>query len=240
MQNGYASYGAAKRYARLAGLSYLLLAAGGVFGGFVAIASQVVPGDPMATAANIEGAGRLYRLGVLAWVVTLIFDLIVAWALTIVTAPAAPRLAVLAGLCRTVYVAVHAAVAGNLAAAQRYAEGEGALSAFPPDQLAALANDALLHHKTGFEISLVFFGLHLILIGVLMMRARYLPSWIGVLVAISGLVYLVDAGAWLVLDDYDAYAMPLVAAVSITAIVAELALAFYLVIVGVGRRYAEG
>lgn len=239
MPDQFASYAAAKAHARLAGVCYFLLAAGGIFGGFVAIASQLVAGDPMATAVNIAEAGRFYRLGVLAWVATLVFDLVVAWALTIVVWAAAPRLAALMGLFRVVYVAVHAAAAANLAAAQRHAEALAGPSPFTPAQLAAFANEALSAHKTGFEIALAFFGLHLILLGALMLRARYLPGWIGVLLAVSGLVYLIDSGAWLVLDDYEAYAVPLVAAVSVTAVIAELSLAFYLVIVGVGRRYAE-
>lgn len=230
-------YSAAKACARLGGLSYVMLAAGGIFGGFIAIASQVVPGDAPATAVNISEAGALYRYGVLAWVITIVLDLVVAWALYVVTRPAGSQLPLLMAWSRVVYIAIHGAAITQLALAQKFASGANFLSVFSIDQLAAFTSLALVAHKTGFQIALIFFGLHLVLLAVLMVRAPYLPSLVGVLVAISGLVYVGDAIAYIGMADYDAYAGYFVAAVSIAAIVAELGLAGFLLLVGVGTKY---
>lgn len=238
MQSQLPSYPAAKAFGRLAGWSYLLLAVCGVFGGFVAIASQVVPGDATATAENIQDAGLHYRLGIIAWSATIILDVVVAWAIYQVTLAAGPALAMVTGWFRLAYVAVHGAAISHLALAQKYAAGEGFLAVMPREQLAALASASLVAHKTGFEIALAFFGVHLLLLGAIFLRAKYLPGWIGVLIGISGAVYICNAVVFLALADYDVVAQIMVAIVSVTAVIAELSLALYLIVRGVGRNYA--
>lgn len=231
----YPPYTKAKQYARLAGLAYLLLASAGIFGGFIAISSQVVPGDPVATAVNIAQAGLLFRLGVAAWVLTILLDVIVAWALFVVLQPAGPRLSVLAAWFRLIYVAIHGAGITHLALAQKLA-GQDAGS-FSMEQLAALTSQALITHKTTFEIALVFFGLHLILVAWLMFTSGYMPKLIAALLVVSGAAYVIDGMAYLLMADYDAHATFFIALVSIPAVIAELALTFWLLIAGVGKAY---
>ncbi|MBB4659226.1 DUF4386 domain-containing protein [Parvularcula dongshanensis] len=222
-----------KAYARLTGACYLGLGVAGIFGGFLAIAAQVVPGDPVATAQNLALNGGMVRAGILAWMLTLVLDVVVAWGLYVLTRPADTRLSVLMAWLRLVYVAVHAGAAANLARALRYAEGGGHLEAFGTDQLAALASDALLAHRTGFEIALLFFGLHLGLLAVLLWRSGFMPKLIAALLCASSAAYLVNAVAFLGLATYDRYAALLLGLVSVLAIVAELALAGYLLAVGI-------
>lgn len=231
------TYEHAKRYARAAGLSYLILAITGIFGGFIAISSQVVPGDPVATANNILNAGPLYRFGVLAWVITLIFDVIVAWALFAVLRPVNAHLSLLAALFRVVYIAIHGAGVVWLANAQKLADP--AAYGVSIEQSAIWVTQALITHKTIFEVALIFFGLHLILLAWMMFKSGYMPKLIGLLLIVSGTAYIIDGTAYLIMDNYDAHAMLFVAIVSIPAIIAELALTFWLLIKGVGRSYPD-
>jgi hypothetical protein len=49
--------------------------------------------------------------------------------------------------------------------------------------------------NTGYNIALVFFGLHCLLIGYLTFKSAFLPRVLGVLLAIAGLSYLVNSFA---------------------------------------------
>jgi len=233
----YPSYVNAKKYARLAGVAYLVLAAAGIFGGFIAISSQVVPGDPVATAVNIAQAGQLFRLGLTAWVLTIVLHVVVAWALFVVMQPANSCLSILAACFRLIYVAIHGAGIAYLAQAQKLAGQDAGV--FSVEQVAAFTSQALVTHKTAFEIALIFFGIHLILLAWLMFVSGYMPKLIAVLLVVSGAAYLINATAHLVMADYDTYAVMFIALVSIPAVVAELALTFWLLIVGVGKAYPQ-
>jgi hypothetical protein len=56
------------------------------------------------------------------------------------------------------------------------------LSAFTPEQLQAQALIFLACYAKAYNISLVFFGFYLLLIGYLTFRSGFLPRWLGVLV----------------------------------------------------------
>lgn len=53
-----------------------------------------------------------------------------------------------------------------------------------------------------WNVSLVVFGLHLVLIGYLAFRSGYVPRVLGVLLAVAGAGYLVDSLGGLLVEDY--------------------------------------
>ncbi|MGA8098071.1 MAG: DUF4386 domain-containing protein, partial [Candidatus Cybelea sp.] len=66
------------------------------------------------------------------------------------------------------------------------------LSLFGPGPLHAQI--ALLLHSFRYEwsMSLVIFALHLLLVGALIYRSGYLPKWLGVILVINGLGWIID------------------------------------------------
>jgi hypothetical protein len=69
-------------------------------------------------------------------------------------------------------------------------QGKGALSAFAPEQLQALALVLLRLNAQAYDLGLVFFGFWCVLIGYLVFRSTFLPRTIGVLEVLAGLGYL--------------------------------------------------
>jgi hypothetical protein len=55
----------------------------------------------------------------------------------------------------------------------------------------------------GWTIALVLFGVHLLLLGLVMVKSDHVPSVLGVLVAIAGLAYAVAKLASVLLPDYN-------------------------------------
>src|SRR5712692_10851679 len=71
-------------------------------------------------------------------------------------------------------------------------QGGSSLSAFSAEQLQALAFVFLRLNAYAFDIYLVFFGLWCVLIGFLIFRSTFLPRILGVLLAISGLGWMIN------------------------------------------------
>jgi hypothetical protein len=61
-----------------------------------------------------------------------------------------------------------------------------------PEQIHALALHALRLRATGLDIALVFFGLHFLVLGYLILRSTFLPRIFGLLLLLAGLVYLAN------------------------------------------------
>jgi hypothetical protein len=99
----------------------------------------------------------------------------------------------LAAWFRIAYAAVFMVGIGQLIGVLRLLGNDGYLRVFSADQLHA---QALLGFNSFSDIwyaSLVLFGLHLLVIGYLVYRSGYVPRFLGVLLGIAGLGYVVDS-----------------------------------------------
>lgn len=216
--------------ARIAGVLYLIVIIAGVFAEAFVRGALIVPGDAAATAANIQGAEPLFRLGFAA-------DLVSAAAYVGVTAilyellkPASRTLSLLGASFGLAGSAIMATNMLNHLAPLFLLGDASYLAAFAAEQLQALARVSLRLHGLGYNISIVFFGLHLLLLGWLIVKSNFLPRTIGILLAIAGLCYLVNSFAIFVAP---AFATLLSSFILLPGLVGEGALALWLVIIGV-------
>jgi hypothetical protein len=91
-------------------------------------------------------------------------------------------------------------------------------------------------HAQGYAISMVLFGSYNLLIGYLIFRSTFLPRILGVLLAISGLCYLVNCFASFLSPAFAAHLVPWI----LVPGTAELLLALWLVLMGVNaQRWKE-
>ena len=107
--------------------------------------------------------------------------------------------------------------------------GAGYLSPLAPPQLEALTLLSVEAFEAGFSLALVFFGIHLVLLGVLVLGSTALPRTLGVLVAISGISYLAGSLSRVLAPALHAALAPLLAACGCF----ELLLALWLLVKGV-------
>jgi len=56
--------------------------------------------------------------------------------------------------------------------------------------------------SAGWAVALVFFGIHLILIGYLAWKSGYIPKLVGILLVIAGLGYAADSFIGFLVPDY--------------------------------------
>jgi hypothetical protein len=220
-------------YARIAGLAYLaifILAIGANFG---VLEGLLVRGDAPATLANIQANETGFRIAIAALFGVLFADLIVAWAFYVLFSPRAPKLTGLTMLFRVAYTISHIPFVVLLVIALRAATADTPLPAQPE----VVAYELIRAHGAGFTYMLLFFGVHLVLLGVLALRTRGLPVILAVLIALAGAGYLLDGFGILLLPDLFA-AIPLLGGfiVIVPALLGEGLLTLYLLIKGVDAR----
>jgi len=110
----------------------------------------------------------------------------------------------------------------------------GTVSVFSSDELSGRAVGMLflkLTHQVG-NVALVFFGVYCLLIGCLILRSTFLPRFLGVLMALAGLGWLIFL--------YPPLAERLFAYIAIVGITAEALLMLWLLVMGVNtERWRE-
>jgi len=186
-------------YARMAGAGYLVIFVLAIAANFGVLEALYVPGDAGATLANILAQEGALRWAIGAFFVVLAADLIVGWAFYRIFSPERPGLALLTFIFRLVYTISHIGVVLLLVGALRVATAE---IAFPQEGMQAiLASELLRGHGAGFALTLAFFGVHLILLASLIWATGMLPRWLGVLVALAGVGYVIDAAGWLLFPE---------------------------------------
>jgi hypothetical protein len=216
------------RYARIGGWIYLAIILLGLFGEAWVRGTLVVSGDPAATAANIQGAASLWRLGVAGDLLMHVLDVPLIVILYLLLRPVSPGLALLSAVFNVVQTAVLAANKLTLLAPVFLLERSA--NALPAEVAQGLAYVAIEAHGYGFGIGLVFFGFACLVRGILIFRSGYLPKALGVLLFLAGLGYLINSFALLLAP---ALADAMFPAVLVPAFVAELSLALWLVVKGI-------
>jgi len=197
-----------RKLAIIAGVSYLIIFFAAIFANFLVLESIFT--EPLAT---IRENHMMVRFGIMAFMITVVFDVVVAWALYELF-----RNHKLSGVS-TLFRMMHAAIMGVAVFALVLA-------------LKETTAETILRQADTFNIiwliGLFFFGVHLILLGNILGK----PRLIAVFLVIAGIMYMVDTTAHFVIPDYDSYASIFLALVAVPSILGEMALSVWLLVKG--------
>lgn len=182
----------------IAGAGILAMAPLAVFANFGVLENLVAEDDAARTAQDIRGSEALFRFGAIALFLVAVLDVVVAWALRIFFQPAHKGISTLAAWFRLAYAGVLLVAVTQLVGALPPANRAESLGAYSADQLDAEAPMRIDAFHDIWDAGLIFFGIHLLLLGFLALRSGYVPRVLGVLLALAGLGYLVGSlGAFL-------------------------------------------
>jgi len=205
----------------IAGIGFVILFALGAFANFVVREGMIVAGDAVQTAENIRASQGLFRLGMVAFLAIFLVDVVVAWALYVLFRPVQRDLSRLTAWFRIVYtVMLGVAIAFFFQALQLLGRAEF-LDVFTSAQLDAQALVALDTFNSAWLIGLLAFGVHLVLLGVLVLRSRWTPRALGYALVVAGVAYVVDTLANTMLADYVDYAPVFTGIVAVAAVIGE-------------------
>ena len=182
-----------RKAAIIAGLGLLLMTIFALFADFFAFPAIIVPGDATQTASNIVANEELFRMAICSFFIVAIMDVIVAWALYIVLRPVNRSLSLLTAWFRLVYTSILVFSLVFFVIALLLIGGSDYLAILGTDQLNALAMLFIDAFREGWAVGLIFFGLHLALLGYLVFISDYIPKILGILLILAGLSYLIDS-----------------------------------------------
>jgi hypothetical protein len=216
-------------YARVAGVLYLIIIVFGIFGEMFVRSNLIVPGDAAATAGKIMASEGLFRAGFLADSIMFLSDVALAVLLYVLLKPVSKTLSLMAAFFRLAQTAVLALNLLNYYAALLLLNGSGYAEAFKADQLNALSYLFLDLHGHGYDLGLLLFGIHCLLLGYLIVKSHYIPKVLGVLMIAAGLTYLVGSYTRFLFPDW----VTLVSPIYVVAFVSEISFCLWLLIKGV-------
>lgn len=191
-----------RKIALVAAISLLVMAVIAPFALFGVLRTLVVPADATATFDNIAAAQGLFRSGIAAFLIVIVLDVVVAWALYVLLAPVNRTLAVLTAWLRLAFAAVFASALGSLLHAAELV-ASAAESTLEPNQLHEGVMSSIASFESGWTaIALAIFGVHLLGLGYLLFRSADFPKFLGVLVIVAGVGYLFDSFGTILVPDY--------------------------------------
>lgn len=196
----------------IVGISYLIIFFSAIFANFFVIESLI--SDPLTT---VQQNHVSVRLGILAFMITVVFDVVVAWALYELYKEDS------LSLLSTLFRMMHAAIMGV------------AIFSLPAVLVSNTGQEILKQvdtFNTIWLIGLFFFGIHLIILGKILGK----PKMIAFFLAIAGTMYMVDTAAHFALPEYENYASIFLALVAIPSIIGEMSFAIWLLVKG-GKQY---
>ena len=225
-----------KKKARVAGVLYLLMALPAPIGLMYVPASLIVEGNATATADRLRASESLLRIGIgseLFHQAVAVFLVLALYRLFKDVSEKHAALVVILGALVSVPIMFLNVL--NEIAALILVSGADFLSVFERPQLDALAYLFLRLHGQGIIVASVFWGLWLFPYGILVIRSRFIPRFLGVLLMLAGSGYLASAIASLLLPRY----APFVGKVALALGVGELPIMFWLLIWGAKPQRAD-
>lgn len=189
----------------VAGISYLVIFFAAIFANFIVLDS--LNSNPLQTLRDNSFA---VSLGIMAFMVTVVFDVIVAWALHLLESK--NPLTLLSTLFRMMHASIMGVAIFSLVGLLGMREQETIIG-------------MIEQFNTIWLIGLFFFGIHLVLLAKIM----HIPHWMATFITIAGVMYVVDTTAHFTLSQYDQYADLFLALVAVPSIVGEMSFTVWLI-----------
>lgn len=175
------------KVALIAGLGLLLMTLTVPFAEFY-IFPKLIGDDPAVTAENIANEKTLFSLSIFLHLITLLCDIVVAWALYLFLKPAMRYFSLLTAWFRLIYTAMYLIALGNLIKLLALVQTSSGLGNAQWAESVQFYVDAF---RLEWSFGLVIFGLYLVLLGYLVLKASYVPKIFGILLLIAGFGYVI-------------------------------------------------
>jgi hypothetical protein len=217
-----------QKRARIAGAIYLSMAATAPFSLIDVPRTLIVRGNATATATNILAHETLFRLGIVAELITFVMFIFVALALyRLLSGVNQTHASLMVALVLVSAAVGFVNVLNNIAALTLF-RGADFLAVLEKPQRDALAMLFLGLHRQGIGVNDIFSGLWLFPFGVLVMRSGFLPRILGAWLIVSCFAYLAPSFTTVLLPQYQG----MVSRIAFPVLFGEMAIVLWLLIKG--------
>lgn len=187
------------RYARLAGVLYLVITVAAIIAHMYLPSTLIVPDDAALTVANISASQDLFRMGGIgAELVVLLSEVVLTIILYVLLKPVNRTLSLLAAVSRLIMTTIHGINLLNYVFVLLVING----TAFDAAQSNALVSLFLDAHSYGFTLGIAFLVIHVFALGVLIFQSGYFPRVLGILFLLAGFGYAFDTVGLLFINGY--------------------------------------
>lgn len=217
-----------RRAARIAGISYLVMFVLAIFANFVVREGLVEPGDPAATVTNITDSIGLFRLGLIGFFAIFLLDVVIAWALHMVFRDVNQDVSLATAWFRLVYTVLLGVALVSMFQVLQIVGGSDFLGALGADQVNSMTMSELASFESTWLIGLGAFGIHLVLLGWLIVRSELVSKILGYVLIVAGIAYVLDTVARGGLAGYQSVADVFLVAVAVPSMIGEAWLGLWL------------
>ncbi|MCB0696854.1 MAG: DUF4386 domain-containing protein [Chitinophagaceae bacterium] len=225
------------KYARTAGWLYLLIAIAGMYSIGYVPAQIVVTGDAQATVANIISKQGLYLSGITGDIMVMIMEVMLTAMLYQMFRNVNRTISLIAAYARIAMTIVMGINLFNYLLPLMILKGAGYTDTFTQEQLNATCMFLVDAHQYGIYIWQLFFALHLVMLGWLVIKCGYYPKWLGLLMLTGSPGYAGHSMMNITGLDSIAMVVNILLAVSV---VGELGFTFWLLLKGVNTKRLAG
>jgi hypothetical protein len=188
MAMAYSNHVSLKTAALISGISLLVMVVAAPIAEIYAYPKLIVRGSLSDTVINLSTHKSLFTICIIGYLVTFIFDIVVAWSLYVFLKRVSAEVSLLAALFRMVYTVLALAALLNLVSVYRIVYGSTVFTLDNQSNHLQIAH-YLNAFKPQWYFGLVFFSLHLITLGFLIIKSSYVPWILGILLIITGVGY---------------------------------------------------
>ena len=223
-----------RRAALATGIAMVVMTIAATAANDVTIGKLVVERNATETWKNILASKTAFNAGIFSWLIVMLSDVVAAWGLYIFFKPVNKNQSLIAALFRLVYAAMLGAAIFNLVYVHVLIQQAVPSSA---DMAARLGRDVLLYlnaFDATFSFSLIVFGIHLLLVGILALRSGYVPKIFGIILFIAFAGYAIIHISKLLFPEYGE-AIRIAEWIFLFPMVGEIALGIWLLIKGVRK-----
>ncbi|WP_417197422.1 DUF4386 domain-containing protein [Bizionia sp.] len=220
-----------KQLAKISGVSYLLIFLAGFYANFAVLESLIDSNSTANTTTNfINNHSQLGR-GLFGFVVMLLFDVLLIWSLFGITKAVSKKLSYVASFFRLLHALFFCAALFKL-----WEGYQITADAVISSDLQVRVSELLLGFDTLWTIGLLFFGIHLIVLGYLTVKSIAIPKAIGILLVFSAIGYVIDGLAKLYLPNYMEHKDVFEMIVILPSVLGEFSFTIWLLIKGFNKQ----
>jgi hypothetical protein len=220
-----------RKAAIIVGASLLAMAITAMFS-YGIVLLPIIKNEATSTVETIKSSALLFRLGIVGWLVILVLDVVVAWALFVFFKPENKNITLLTSWLRLVYTLFLAAGILCLVVALLLSGEANHVSSFSNNQLNTLVQLFLTSFITIWTVGLVMFGLHLAVLSYLVIKHPSIHNAFGLFLAIAAISYIAISIAKLVAPEYNSQILTVESILSAPMAISEIGFAIWLLIKG--------
>lgn len=220
------------KISKIIGLSILIMAISAGFSYGLVYNKLIINDNASVTMNNISNSIYLFRWGIFGWLITILCDIIASWGLYLYFKEVNKKLALLGCLLRLFYTTILTIAISNLISILVLFNRNSEILSLTSEQLQNQLVIFIGNFNTIWSFGLIFFGLHLLIISYLMLKSKFIPKILVILLFVAAFSYITIHFSYIFIPQYETITIFIEKILSIPMAIGELSLGIWLFIKG--------